>query len=138
VKPCIIIILAWANVGLGVAIFTAALTGIKSELIDAAHVAGASSWQRLRYVILPSLYRTVILWGTYQALGVFLWLFGLVYALTSGGPGNSSVSIDYDIFTNTITYGLFGVGAAESVYLLVIVGILAVFGWWLGKRWSYE
>lgn len=138
VKPTIIAVLVWANVGLGVAIFTAALTGIKPELIDAAHVEGASSLQRFRYVILPSLYRTVILWATYQALGVFLWLFGLIYALTGGGPGNSSTSIDYDIFNNTITNGLFGLGAAESVYLLIMVGLLAVFGWRLGRRWSHE
>lgn len=138
VKPTIIVILAWANVGLGVAIFTAALTSIKQELLDAAAVAGASSLQRLRYVIIPSLYRTVVLWGVYQALGVFLWLFGLIYALTAGGPGDSSTSIDFDIFTNTITNGLFGLGAAEAVYLLVIVGALAVVGWRLGRRWSRE
>lgn len=138
VKPSIIVILAWANVGLGVAIFTAALTGLNPEVLDAAHVEGASSWQRLRYIILPLLFRTVVLWAIYQALGVFLWMFGLIYALTSGGPGNSSTSIDYDIFTNTITNGLFGLGAAESVYLLVIVGLLALLGWRLGRRWSYE
>ena len=138
VKPTIIAILAWANVGLGVAIFTAALTAIKPELLDAALVEGSSGWQRLRYVILPLLFRTTILWATYQALGVFLWLFGLIYALTSGGPGNSSTSIDYDIFNNTITNGLFGLGAAEAVYLLIIVALLALLGWRLGRRWSHE
>jgi ABC-type sugar transport system permease subunit len=62
----------------------------------------------------------------------------LIYALTAGGPGNSSASVDYDIFTNTITNGLFGVGAAESVYLLAIVIVIAVFAWALGRLWSHE
>jgi multiple sugar transport system permease protein len=138
VKPTIIIILAWANVGLGVAIFTAALTSIQPDLLDAAAVAGAGSWQRIRYVILPGIRRTLILWMTFQALGVFLWLFGLIYSLTAGGPGNSSASIDYDVFTNTITNGLFGVGAAESVYLLVMVILIAMTAWAIGRRWSHE
>ena len=138
VKPTIIVLLAWANVGLGVAIFTAALTSIQPEFLDAAAVAGATSWQRIRYVILPGIRRTLILWMTFQALGVFLWLFGLIYALTAGGPGNSSTSIDYDVFTNTITNGLFGVGAAESVYLLVMVVLIAIIAWGLSKRWSHD
>ena len=138
VKPTIIVLLAWANVGLGVAIFTAALTSIQPEFLDAAAVAGATSWQRIRYVILPGIRRTLILWMTFQALGVFLWLFGLIFALTAGGPGNSSTSIDYDIFTNTITNGIFGVGAAESVYLLVMVVLIAIVAWLLGRRWSHD
>ncbi|MDP9223817.1 MAG: sugar ABC transporter permease [Actinomycetota bacterium] len=138
VKPSIIVLLAWANVGLGVAIFTAALTSIQPELLDAADVSGATSWQRIRYVILPGIRRTLILWTTFQALGVFLWLFGLIFALTAGGPGNSSTSIDYDVFTNTITNGLFGVGAAESVYLLVMVVLIVIIGWVLGRVWSHE
>jgi len=138
VKPTIILVLAWANVGLGVAIFTAALTSIQPDLLDAAAVNGAGSWQRIRYVILPGIKRTLILWMTFQALGVFLWLFGLIYSLTAGGPGNSSASIDYDVFTNTITNGLFGVGAAESVYLLVMVILIAVAAWVIGRRWSHD
>jgi ABC-type sugar transport system permease subunit len=138
VKPTIIVLLAWANVGLGVAIFTAALTSIQPELLDAADVSGANSWQRTRYVILPGIRRTLILWMTFQALGVFLWLFGLIFALTAGGPGNSSTSLDYDIFTNTITNGLFGVGAAESVYLLVMVAAIAIIAWALGRLWSHD
>jgi multiple sugar transport system permease protein len=138
VKPTIIVLLAWANVGLGVAIFTAALTSIQPEFLDAAAVSGATSWQRIRYVILPGIRRTLILWMTFQALGVFLWLFGLIFALTAGGPGNSSTSIDYDIFTNTITNGIFGVGAAESVYLLGMVVAIAVIAWIIGRRWSHD
>lgn len=138
VKPTIIVVLAWANVGLGVAIYTAALTSIQPDLLDAADVGGASSWQRIWYVILPGISRTLILWMTFQALGVFLWLFGLIYSLTAGGPGNSSTSIDYDIFTNTITNGLFGVGAAESVYLLAMVAVIAAVGFAIGRRWSHD
>ena len=136
VKPTIIVVLAWSSVGLGVAVFTAGLTGIPSELIDAALVAGASSWQRLVHVILPGLRKTVALWAVYNALSVFLWLFGFIYALTQGGPGDSSSSIDYDVYSNAVTNNLYGVGAAEAVYLLAIVIVIAAIGWRLSRRWS--
>jgi multiple sugar transport system permease protein len=138
VKPTIIVLLAWANVGLGVAVFTAALTGIQPVLLDAAEVAGASSWQKITNVILPGLRRTVVGWATFQALQVFLWIFGWIFALTGGGPGNSSTSMDYDIYNNTIVNGLYGLGAAEAVYLLMMVILVAVIGWGLGKRWSSD
>ena len=109
VKPTIIVVLAWSSVGLGVAVFTAGLTGIPSELIDAALVAGASSWQRLVHVILPGLRKPVAPWAVYNALSVFLWLFGFIYALTQGGPGDSSSSIDYDVYSNAVTNN-YGVG----------------------------
>ena len=138
VKPTIIVLLAWANVGLGVAIFTAALTGIQPALLDAAEVAGASSWQKMTNVILPGLRRTVVGWATFMALQVFLWIFGWIFVLTGGGPGNSSTSMDYDIYNNTIVNGLYGLGAAEAVYLLLMVIAIAVIGWALGKRWSID
>ena len=138
VKPTIIVILAWANVGLGVAVYTAALTSIRPDLLNAADVAGATSWQRLWYVILPGIRRTLVLWMTFQALSVFLYLFGLIYALTDGGPGNSSASIDYDVFNNAITNGLFGVGAAESVYLLVMVLLTVGIALFIGRAWSHD
>jgi ABC-type sugar transport system permease subunit len=121
-----------------VAIFTAALTSIQPDLMDASHVAGANSWQRVRYVILPGIRRTLILWMTFQALGVFLWLFGLIYSLTAGGPGDSSTSIDYDVFTNAITNGLYGLGSAESVYLFAMVAVLIALAWAIGRRWSHD
>lgn len=138
VKPTLIVLLAWANVGLGVAVFTAALTGIQPALLDAAEVAGANSWQKITNVILPGLRRTVVGWATFQALQVFLWLFGWIFALTGGGPGNSSTSMDYDIYNNTIVNGLYGLGAAESVYLLMFVIVIAFVGWALGRRWASD
>jgi ABC-type sugar transport system permease subunit len=46
--------------------------------------------------------------------------------------------MDYDIYNNTIINGLYGLGAAESVYLLVMVVALALLGWGLSRRWSSE
>ncbi len=56
-----------------------------------------------------------------------------IYVLTSGGPGYSSTTIDWDVYTNTLRFGKFGLGAAEAVVILVIVGLVSLVGVRLGR-----
>lgn len=51
----------WQNTGWGTIVYLAALSGINSELYDAAAVDGVNKWQELFYVTLPSILPTVIL-----------------------------------------------------------------------------
>jgi ABC-type sugar transport system permease subunit len=138
VKPVLICIIAWAQVGIGVVIFGAALSAISPELFEAAEMDGASFWQRLRYVMLPALRGTVRLWVVYQVLSVFLFLFGWIYVLTHGGPGYASATIDYDIYQNSIANGQFGIGSAESVYLVIIVFTVLLIGRLISRRTEHD
>src|SRR5262249_22465024 len=124
----------WAGLGVGVVIFSAALSSIPAELFEAAEIDGASWWQRLRYVMLPGMRSTVELYVVFQVLSVFLFLFGWIYVVTQGGPGYSSTTLDYDIYQNALSYGIFGLAAAESVYLLAIVLLILGVGAWLQRR----
>jgi ABC-type sugar transport system permease subunit len=137
VKPVLIVLLAWAGLGVGVVIFSAALSAIPVELFEAAEIDGASFWQRLRHVMLPGIRGTIVLWVVFQLLSVFLFLFAWIYVLTAGGPGFSSTTLDYDIFQNSMNFGFFGTAAAESVYLLGIVLAIVLVGWLL-VRWHRE
>ena len=56
----IIIPAVWAFVGFGVITFTAGLTSVPAELLEAARVDGASRWQTIRHVTLPSLRPSII------------------------------------------------------------------------------
>jgi len=130
----LIVLLAWAGLGVGVVIFSAALSAIPVELFEAAEIDGASFWQRLRYVMLPNIRGTIELWVVFQVLSVFLFLFSWIYVLTAGGPGFSSTTLDYDIYQNSMNFGFFGTAAAESVYLLAMVLLVVFVGWLLVRR----
>lgn len=121
VKPVIIAIIAWATLGIGLVIFSAALSAMEPHLLEAADVEGASSWQRLRYVVLPALRAIIDLYLALMVLIVFVGLFGWIYVLTAGGPAYASTTLDYDIYVHALTLGEFGLAAAEAVYLLAIV-----------------
>jgi ABC-type sugar transport system permease subunit len=124
VKPTLIVVLAWATVGTGVVIFSAALGAVPQELFEAAALDGAGWWSRLRHIVLPGIRRVVELWAVILVVTLFVAVFPWIFTLTRGGPGYSSTTIDYDIYQNALGFGRFGTAAAESVYLLVIVGVV--------------
>jgi ABC-type sugar transport system permease subunit len=134
VKPVLILVLAWATMGMGVVIFSAALSAVPPELFESAALDGASWWQRLRYIVLPSIRRVVELWTVILIVTLFVGIFPWIYTLTRGGPGTSSSTFDWDIYQSALTYGYFGPAAAEAVVLLVITALVAALGVFLGRR----
>jgi multiple sugar transport system permease protein len=123
VKPTIILVVLWYSLGFGVLLFSAALAAVPEEQLEAARLDGAGWLQRFRYVLLPSIMPTFLLNVIFCFATAFL-LFGYVYALTQGGPGYASTTIDYDIYENSMRFGRFGHAAAESVILLLMMSVV--------------
>lgn len=134
VKPTLILVLAWASVGAGTVIFSAAMTSVDKHLLEAATLDGAGWFNRLRYIVLPSIASVVAFWVVYQVVGVFLYVFGWIFILTRGGPGYASTTLDYDVYQNAFTNGLFGYASAQSMCLLVIAAIVVIVGFPLARR----
>ncbi len=134
VKPVIIMVLAWATLGMGVVLFSAALSAVPPELFESAEIDGASWWQRLWHIMLPSIRRTVELWTVILVIVVFTGIFPWIFTLTRGGPGYSSTTLDWDVYQNALSYGHFDVAAAESVVLLVIVLVVVTVGAIVNRR----
>jgi ABC-type sugar transport system permease subunit len=59
---------------------------------------------------------------------VFVSLFPWIYTLTRGGPGYSTTTLDLDVYQNALVFGFFGTAAAETVYLLIMIVLLAIVG----------
>jgi putative aldouronate transport system permease protein len=55
------LILTWKGFGWGAIIYLAAIAGIDPSLYDAAKVDGAGRWDRIKYIIIPSILPTIIL-----------------------------------------------------------------------------
>jgi multiple sugar transport system permease protein len=128
VKPTIILVLGWANIGVGVIIFSAALSALPRDVLRAAEVDGAGWWARFFHIVLPSLGTVILFWMTYNVISVFLDSFGWIYVLTGGGPGYASSTMDFDIYKHAFTGGSFGMAAAECVVLVGIVLLIGLVG----------
>ena len=126
----ILIVVVWKYFGFHMMLFIAALQGLDRNIVEAARIDGASRWQVLRFVIIPSLYPTIRL-SVFFAIVGSLQLFDLVMPLTRGGPADSSHTMVSFLYTFGITRMRVGFGSAVGVILFVICVIFAI----SYKRW---
>ena len=110
----------WWDMGLAFVLILAALQDIPGDLYDAVEVDGATRWQRFWYVTLPMLKPVLSMVITLQLIST-LRIFSQVYVMTSGGPASSSTSVLFEIYTVAIRNQKFGLGAAMSVLLFVVI-----------------
>ncbi|RII14817.1 sn-glycerol-3-phosphate transport system permease protein UgpA [Streptomyces sp. YIM 130001] len=121
----VIIINVWRGIALAMIMFQAALEDVPDELIEASRMDGANAFQVFRYVTLPLIRGPVFLYlllTTITTVGVF----GLVYFLTQGGPGQDTELSSIYIFQRAFQYSQIGLGSAASVVLLVVLMVLGL------------
>jgi raffinose/stachyose/melibiose transport system permease protein len=115
----------WVRTGFPMLLYLAALQGIPAEYYEAARTDGASAWQRFRYITFPSLRPThyiVLALGLIDTAKVF----DLVYAMTNGGPGNSTQVMGTWMYFNVFqSYG-FGYGTAIAVVITLVSVIIGI------------
>lgn len=114
-------------------VLLAGLQSIPEELLEVAQIDGAGFTRRLRFIILPMLKPTILVVLVLRSMDA-LRIFGLVYIITKGGPGDSTKTIGYYIFETAFQGMRLGFAASLSWILFVIVMILAVLYLRLLKR----
>jgi len=123
--PAVILVDVWQWTPLLMVIFLAGLKSLPGEPLEAAIADGATRWQRFWHITLPMLRPTILvalLLRTMQAFKVF----DIIYATTSGGPGQATTVLNYHIYTVGLTFFRMGYAAALANILLIIVTLLAV------------
>jgi multiple sugar transport system permease protein len=117
---------SWRGVAFSFLLFSAALSDVPAELLDAAQVDGASAWSRLRSIIIPLLATTILVDFVLITLGT-LNDFTLIFAMTGGGPGTNSNVLS--VFMYQQAFGTFQIayGTAIAVILLLVGAVFSVF-----------
>ena len=119
--PAIAAMVTWKNVGFYVIIYLAGLQYIPRSCKEAIEIEGATSWQRFRYLTLPSLLPQTILVVTLSTINGFQ-LFIEPYVMTGGGPLRRTYSIVLYLYTNAFAYQKMGYAATIGVALAMIIG----------------
>ncbi|MCD6256475.1 sugar ABC transporter permease [Candidatus Aerophobetes bacterium] len=104
----------------------AALQSLPQEIYDAAAVDGASPLQAFIYVTIPMVMPIIVTLVLLRAIDAFK-LFELVFGITGGGPGGSTESLSYYIYTSGLSYFDIGYSCALSWVFLIIVLFIAIF-----------
>lgn len=114
---------SWKLVPFVVIILYPALRSIPRELHEAAQIDGAGDWARLRYVTLPLIAPTLavaVLFGVVWSMRAF----DIIYILTAGGPGESTLVLSYLVFAQAFQFGDLGAATAVACVLAAITFIL--------------
>ena len=125
--PMLAVILAntWRGTAFSMLVYSAALSDVPPELLEAAAVDGASAWTRLRYVTVPLIRRSIVsnlMLITLQTLASF----GLIYVMTGGGPGNASSTTPLYMYQEAFQFYQLGYGTAMALVLLVLGALFSL------------
>ena len=121
-----IIVVCWQQIGYMMIIYIAGIQNIPGELIEAAKIDGANSWQLLRHVTLPMLMPTITI-CTFLTLTNGFKLFDQNFALTGGNPAKMSQLLALNIYDTMYgTTGWQGVGQAKAVIFFILVAVIAL------------
>lgn len=91
----IVLIQLWQQTGYGSIVYFAAIMGIDAEIVEAARVDGVNAFQKIRYIILPSLKPTIIILLLFSMGSILKGNFGLFYNII--GSSNSMLFPTTDI-----------------------------------------
>jgi ABC-type sugar transport system permease subunit len=127
--PALLLTFGWAMFGINTVIFISGLATIPPDLFDAARVDGAGAFRVLLHVVLPIMRRFVGLAFVVTLISGFTGIFGLIFVMTSGGPGFSTTTLEFQVYQEAFSLGNFGTAAAMGMVLFAMMAVLtAVIG----------
>lgn len=115
----------WRGTAFSMLVYTAALAEVPQELTEAAAMDGAGPWQRFWHVTIPVIRRSIatnLMLITLQTLSVF----GLIFAMTKGGPSNKSTTLPIYTYQVALQNYEIGYGTAMALVLLVIGALFSL------------
>ncbi|HZF76087.1 MAG TPA: sn-glycerol-3-phosphate ABC transporter permease UgpA [Acetobacteraceae bacterium] len=122
----VIVAAAWKQVSYNFIFFLAGLQSIPRAVLEAAAIDGARPMRRFWTVVFPLLAPTGFFLLVVNLVYAFFDTFGIIHALTGGGPGKSTETLIYKVYVDGVQNLNFGSSAAQSVILMVIVIALTV------------
>ncbi|MFS4438433.1 carbohydrate ABC transporter permease [Paracoccaceae bacterium GXU_MW_L88] len=121
----VVIAAVWQSSGFVMAMFLAGLRGIDNEMLKAAQMDGASSFQMYRRIIIPQL-RPAFLSAFVILCHLAIKTYDLVIALTGGGPGRATEVPATFMYSYTFARNQMGIGAASAVIMLMTIAAIMV------------
>lgn len=118
----LVIVYLWQQTGYNSVVYFAAIMGIDAETIEAARVDGANAFQKIRYIILPSLKPTIVILLLFALGGIVKGNFGLFYNIVGTNSllyGTTDI-IETFVYRATMTDFNFSTASAVGLYQSVV------------------
>lgn len=98
----------------------AGVEGLPKEVLEAARVDGATTWQTIRKVIIPLMMPAIAVAFLFRSIFAFK-VFGEVFLLTSGGPGMATEMVSLHLYKVYFEQNNLGYGAFLSIVVVIAI-----------------
>ncbi len=122
----VVVASAWGRISYNFLFFLAGLQSIPRSVIEAAAIDGARFWTRFRTIVFPLLSPTTFFLLVVNIVYAFFETFGVIHTITSGGPQQATTILVYKVYADGFVGQDLGSSAAQSVILLIVVGMLTI------------
>ena len=117
----VVIAATWKQISYNFLFFLAGLHAIPRSLIEAASIDGAGPMRRFWTIIFPLLSPTTFFLIVVNIVYAFFDTFGIVHAVTQGGPAKATEILVYKVFNDGFVGLDLGGSAAQSAILMTLV-----------------
>jgi len=114
----------WETTPFVLIVAAAGLANIPKELYEAARIDGANAWRSLMQITLPLLKKVLLVVIIIRGTDAFR-VFDIIYALTGGGPGNSTLSLSIYAFQKG--FDQYEMGYAMTISIMTMAALVVVF-----------
>ncbi len=120
VIPSLVLVETWQWTPLIMLIVLGGLAALPREPYESAEIDGANAWQKFRYLTLPMIAPFLMIGVIIRAIDAIK-SFDIIYAMTQGGPGTASETINIYLYNTAFSYYDIGYGSAMAVVFFVII-----------------
>jgi multiple sugar transport system permease protein len=117
----VIITFIWSVFGTNTIIFITGMATLDRDIYEAARVDGAGAFTTFRKITIPMLMRFIQFAFILTLITAFTALFSLIFVMTGGGPGYGTTTLEFYVYQQGFTVGVFGYAAAIGIVLFAVV-----------------
>jgi multiple sugar transport system permease protein len=136
VIPSLVLVETWQWTPLVMLIVLGGLAAIPTEPYESAQIDGASFWQMFRYITLPLIAPFLFIAAMIRTIDAVK-SFDIIFAITQGGPGSASETINLYLYSVAFIYYDLGYGSAIAVVFFVLIVLLTAILLYLRQRTAW-
>lgn len=120
VIPSLVLVETWQWTPLVMLIVLGGLAAVPREPYESAEIDGANAWQKFRYLTMPMIAPFLMIAVIIRSIDAVK-SFDIIYAMTQGGPGTASETINIYLYNTAFAYYDIGYGSAMAVVFFIVI-----------------
>jgi multiple sugar transport system permease protein len=137
VIPSLVAVETWQWTPLVMLIVLGGLASLPRDPYESAEIDGANAWQKFRHLTLPMIAPFIMVAAIIRTIDA-LKSFDIIYAMTQGGPGTASETINIYLYNTAFAYYDIGYSSAMAIVFFVIIVALSLILLMLRQRMQWS